>query len=170
MKTGTQENISQTAGLLHGKAQTISSRWRMSFLLLSWLLIFPATVSAQGFYWGSPVSPGYDRSSVVEIGGVVLHVDLVPRSGPSTLRVESAGETLTVTLGPEWYLRPLKVDFQIGDKLTVKGSKMKAKDGKIYLTAANIKNLRTGQIIELRDESGRPLWSSKRRSNREGRP
>ncbi|HPC87172.1 MAG TPA: hypothetical protein P5238_11140 [Smithellaceae bacterium] len=170
MKTGTQENISQTARLLHSQTQTNSGRWMMYFVLLSWLLIFPATVTAQGFYWGSPVSPGYDRSSVVVISGVAIHVDLTPRNGPATLRFESEGETLTVTLGPEWYLRTLKVDLQVGDKLTVKGSKMKTKDGKIYLTAANIKNLRTEQIIELRDESGRPLWSSKRRSNREGRP
>lgn len=142
----------------------------MYFVLLSGLLIFPPTVTAQGYYWGSPVSPGYDRASVVEIKGVVLQADLTPQSGPATLRMESEGETLTVTLGPEWYVRRLNVDVQTGDKLWIKGSKMKTQEGKLYLTAATVKNLRTEKSFALRDENGRPLWSSKRRSYQEGRP
>jgi hypothetical protein len=69
---------------------------------------------------------------VVEINGVVLQVDLTPRSGPATLRVESEGETLTVTLGPERFVRRLNVDVQIGDKLWIKGSKIKTQAGKLY--------------------------------------
>jgi outer membrane protein assembly factor BamB len=84
------------------------------------------------------------------------------------LRVESGGEIYTVTLGPGWYLRRQGADYKIGDKLAVKGSKMKTQEGKLYLTAAKIKNLRTGHLLELRDENGLPLWKSTRRFDKEG--
>ncbi len=167
MKTWTQKSNERGSRFAYRGVKMNLIRWCFFAAVALLVFSFPATTAAQGFYWGSPVSPGYDRTAVVEISGVVLHVDLAPRSGPSTLRIESEGETLTVTLGPEWYLRRLNVDFQVGDKLAIKGSKMKTKDEKIYLTAANIKNLRTGKSFELRDESGRPLWSSKRRSYKE---
>jgi hypothetical protein len=146
----------------------IGNGWGFVILAL-WLFTIPASAVAQGWYWGSPVAPGYDRSSVIEVSGDVLHVDLSPRSGGSTLRIESGGEIFTVTLGPSWYLSRQGADIQVGDKLAVKGSKMKTREGKVYLTAASIKNTRTGHVLELRDENGLPLWSSKQRSNKEGR-
>lgn len=170
MKTMAKEKAKPNPAYFNNETRIIRKPLLMQFLLLLWLLFLPLTVSAQGYYWGSPVSPGYDRASVVEINGVVLQADLTPRSGPATLRMESEGETLTVTLGPEWYVRRLNVDVQTGDKLWVKGSKMKTGEEKLYLTAATVKNLRTEKSFTLRDENGRPLWSSKRRSNREGRP
>ena len=171
MKTETREKRNrQKPWYLNGNKRMTGRPLRIHFIFLLWILLLPMTVSAQGYYWGSPVSPGYDRASVAEISGVVLQADLTPRSGPATLRMESEGETLTVTLGPEWYVRRLNVDVQTGDKLWVKGSKMKTQEGKLYLTAAVVKNLRTEKSFSLRDETGRPLWSSKRRSYREGRP
>jgi len=84
------------------------------------------------------------------------------------------GESVTVTLGPVWYLRRQDVDIKTGDQLTVKGAKTKTREGKVYLAAAVIKNLRTGRILTLRDEDGRPLWTSKKRfqkeEKREGTP
>ncbi|MGV8079956.1 MAG: hypothetical protein AB2L22_07845 [Syntrophales bacterium] len=142
-------------------------RWRAHVVLVLWLFSFPAVVAAQGWYWGSPVAPGYDRTSVVEVTGVVLHFALSPRGGGSTLRIESGGEVYVVTLGPNGYLRKQGVDINIGDKLLVKGSKTKTREGKMYLTAASVKNMRTGHILELRDENGRPLWPSKRRFDTE---
>jgi hypothetical protein len=170
MKTCSKKKAQQKPTHFYSKMRIIRKSLLMQFLLLLWLLILPLTVSAQGYYWGSPVSPGYDRTSVVEIKGVVLQADLAPQSGPVTLRIESEGETLTVTLGPEWFVRRLYFDVQTGDKLWIKGSKMKTQEGKLYLTAATVKNLRTEKAFTLRDETGRPLWSSKRRSYREGRP
>lgn len=138
------------------------------FLVLAlWLFTFPPAVAAQGWYWGSPVTPGYDRSSVVEISGTVQKADLSKRWGHTSVHVESNGETFTVMLGPKWYLRQQRVDIGIGDKLAVKGSKMKSRLGKTYLVAARIKNIRTGHVLELRDESGHPLWSSRRQSDKE---
>ena len=162
-KSNLRESLFDRQGL-----KMIKKGWGLFFALALWVLTFPASAVAQGWYWGSPVAPGYDRASVVEISGSVLQVDIFQRGGGSTLRIESGGEIFTVTLGPGWYLRQQGADIQIGDKLAVKGSKMKTREGKIYLTAARIKNMRTGHVLELRDENGRPLWSSKRRFDKDG--
>jgi len=146
----------------------IGKGWGVFFALALWLFACPVTATAQGWYWGSPVTPGYDRAVVVEVSGVVLHVDLSPRGGGSSVRMETGGETVTVTMGPNWYFRRQGADIRIGDKLEVKGSKMKTREGKSYLAAAKIKNMRTGHVLELRDENGRPLWSSKRSFDKEG--
>ncbi|HPC33938.1 MAG TPA: hypothetical protein PL061_13360 [Syntrophales bacterium] len=134
----------------------------------------PTTAAAQGWYWGSPVAPGYDRTAVVEMEGVALHVDMSPQRGGASLQMAAQGESVTVTLGPVWYLRRQDVDIKTGDQLTVKGAKTKTREGKVYLAAAVIKNLRTGRILTLRDEDGRPLWTSKKRfqkeEKREGTP
>jgi len=151
------------------EAKMISNGWGVYFVLTLWLFTFPVSAVAQGWYWGSPVAPGYDRSSVVEVNGVVLHVDLSPRGGGSSLRMETGGETVTITLAPGWYIRQQGADIQVGDKLAVKGSKMKTREGKVYLTAASIKNMRTGHVLKLRDDNGVPLWSSKRRVDRQAR-
>ena len=143
--------------------------WGLFVALALWVLTFPVMAVAQGWYWGSPVAPGFDRASVVEVSGTVLHVDISQRGGGSTLRVESGGEIYTVTLGPGWYLRRQGADIQNGDRLTVKGAKGISREGKLYLTAAKIKNLRTGHLLELRDENGLPLWKSKRSFDKEGR-
>jgi len=168
MKTWIQKNNLRRPWFNLSVAKTMINSCGFLLALALWVLTSLATAGAQGWYWGSPVAPGYDRASVVEVSGNVLQFDMSKRGGGSNLRIESGGEFFTVTLGPNGYLRRQGVDFQIGDKLAVKGSKMKGRDGKIYLTAARIKNMRTGHVLELRDETGRPLWSSRRPSDKEG--
>jgi hypothetical protein len=168
MKTWIQKTNLRRPWFNLSVARTMINGWGFLLALAFWVLTFPAAAVAQGWYWGSPVAPGYDRASVVEVSGSALQVDISQRGGGSTLRVESGGEIYTVTLGPGWYLRQQGADYKIGDKLAVKGSKMKTQEGKLYLTAAKIKNLRTGRILELRDENGLPLWKSKRRFDKEG--
>jgi len=168
MKKLTQKSNVRESRFDRWGAKMNNTGWGLFFALALWVLTFPAAAVAQGWYWGSPVAPGYDRASVVEISGAVLQVDIFQRGGGSTLRIESGGEIFTVNLGPGWYLRRQGADIQIGDKLAIKGSKMKTREGKSYLTAARIKNLRTGHILELRDENGLPLWKSKRNFDKEG--
>jgi len=167
MKTKEQKNNLRKTLFDGLGGKIIRTGWGVLFVLALWILTFPASAGAQGWWWGSPVTPGYDRASVVEISGTVLEVDSAQRGG-STLRIESVGETLTVTLGPGWFFFQQQADFRIADKLMVRGSKMKTREGKTYLVAARITNKRTEKVLELRDENGRPLWPSKRRLDKEG--
>ena len=144
-----------------------------TFLLASSLagaaLAIPAPAAAQGWWWGSPINPGFDRNTVIQVIGTVTQVNIVSRGGPSTLRLETSGETFTVMLGPGWYLAELYADIRSGDILTVEGSKMMDRWGRLHLAAARIANQRTGTVLELRDETGRPRWMGGGPSGRLGR-
>jgi len=121
-------------------------------------LSLPGSVAAgQGWWWGSPVNPGFDRNTVIQVAGTATQLDL-PRSGPCTLQLETAGETFTVMLGPGWYVTTTRVDIRNGDRLSVEGSKMMDRQGNLHLVAARIVNQRTNAVIVLRDENGRPVW------------
>lgn len=127
-------------------------------LVVGATLAIPVSVNAQGWWWGSPINPGFDRSTVIRVSGTVTRVSLDARSGPATLTLECPGETYTVILGPAWHLAQVRVDIREGDPLTVEGSKMMDSGGNLHLVAAQVTNQRTGSVLELRDEAGRPRW------------
>jgi hypothetical protein len=120
---------------------------------------FPApTAAAQGWWWGSPITPGFDPQTVIQVTGTAAQVEIGGRGGPSTLRLENSQESFTVMLGPGWFLAELKTDIQSGDSLTVEGSKMMDRRQQVHLVAARITNHRTGSVVVLRDEKGHPCW------------
>jgi hypothetical protein len=125
-----------------------------------------AAAGQQGWWWGSPINPGFDKNTVVQVQGTASQVDIAPRSGPSTVRLDTSGESVTVMLGPGWYLAELRADIRPGDPLIVEGSKMMDRRGNLHLVAATITNQRTGAVLTLRDETGRPVWMSGRPSGR----
>lgn len=126
--------------------------------LIGVMLAGPAPAMGQGWWWGPPVNPGFDCNTVIQVTGTATKVNIVSRGGPSTLRLESSGEAFTVILGPGWYLAELRADIRSGDSLIVEGSKLMDPRGNLHLVAARITNQRTGTILELRDEAGRPRW------------
>lgn len=122
------------------------------------MLAVPASANGQGWWWGSPINPGFDRSTVTRVSGTVARASLEARSGPATLTLECPRDTYTVILGPGWYLRQLGADIREGDPLSVEGSKMMDRGGNLHLVAARVTNERTGAVLELRDEAGHPRW------------
>ena len=140
-------------------------RSRTMALVLAGILAASLTVpvpalAGQGWWWGSPINPGFDRNTVIQVTGTAAQVDIVTRGGPTTLRLDTSGESFTVMLGPGWYLAEIHADIRPGDPLIVEGSKMMDRRGNLYLVAARITNQRTGAILGFRDEAGRPLWMS----------
>ncbi len=134
-------------------------------LLTAAALAVPAHAEAQG-WWGSSAGPGFDPNTVIQVAGKAIHVDIATRRGPSTLRLETPTETFTVMLGPGWYLAELHVDLRTGDRLVVEGSKMMDRGGNLHVIASRIVNERTGAILELRDDTGRPRWMTGRQPGR----
>lgn len=179
MEVWVMENVKRRCGWSKGEAlregeQGKHARPKVTLFLILLLWTLPLSAVAQGWYWGSPVAPGYDRNAVVEMEGLVLQADLSARRGGTSLQMEAGGETVTVTLGPAWYLRRQGADIISGDRLLVRGAKAKTQEGKVFLTAATVTNRRTGRVLNLRDEEGRPLWLPKKQFPREltpeGRP
>ena len=122
------------------------------------MIAVPSSAAAQGWWWGSPINPGFDRNTVIRVSGTVVRVSFDARSGPAMLTLECPRDTYTVILAPGWYLAQVRLDIQAGDPLTVEGSKMMDRGGNLHLVAAQVINERTGAILELRDDAGRPRW------------
>ena len=137
---------------------TPAAVWHIAVPLLAIALAVPTIVSAQSWWWGSPVNPGFERSTVIRVSGTVRSVRFDARSGPATLELECPRDTYTVMLGPGWYLAQVGTDAREGDPLTVEGSKLMDPRGSLHLVAAWVKNERTGVLLTLRDDAGRPVW------------
>lgn len=134
-------------------------------IMLAATIALPAPAAAgQGFWWGSPVNPGFDRNTVIQVTGTAAQVDLVRRGGPCTLSLQTPTERFTVMLGPGWFLSEQNADIQDGDPLVIEGSKMMDRRGHLHLVAARVTNQRTSAVLTLRDETGRPVWMSGRPS------
>ena len=116
--------------------------------------------------WGSgtPYGRMYNPQTVVTIRGEVVSVDkIAPMKGMNYgvhLTLKTDKETISVHLGPAWYIEKQDVKIAPGDKIEVKGSRITFK-GKLALIAAELK--KGDAVLLLRDARGFPAWSGWRR-------
>ncbi|MEW6614304.1 MAG: DNA-binding protein [Thermodesulfobacteriota bacterium] len=106
----------------------------------------------------------YDSKSVETITGEVLSIDkITPMKRMSYgihLIVKTDKETISVHLGPGWYIENQDIKINPKDKVDVKGSRITFK-GKPAIIAAEVK--KGDETLKLRDENGFPVWSGWRR-------
>ncbi|HBR22447.1 MAG TPA: DNA-binding protein [Nitrospiraceae bacterium] len=116
--------------------------------------------------WGvnDPYQRNYNTATVETISGVVESVDKVtPVKGMYSgihLMVKTDKETISVDLGPEWYIERLDTKIEKGDKIQVKGSRVTL-SGKPAIIAAEVK--KGDSTLVLRDSAGIPAWAGWRR-------
>ena len=116
--------------------------------------------------WGpeGPYNRMYDSKSVETVTGEVISVSrMTPRKGMSGglhMDVKTDKETISVHLGPSWYLENQDVKIEAKDKVEVKGSRITF-GGKPAIIAAEVK--KGEQVLKLRDDNGFPAWSGWRR-------
>jgi hypothetical protein len=130
-----------------------------------YLLIFSPLISIaqnrQGG-WGrnSNYNRIYDINTVTEIKGQIVKVEeVVPLKGMSSgihLLVKTGSETISVHLGPKWYLDNQSIQFTVHDQVEVKGSKVPL-NGKQIIIAREIS--KDGNVFTLRNENGIPTWA-----------
>jgi hypothetical protein len=77
------------------------------------------------------------------------------------LMLEADKETISVHLGPVWYIERQDTAIAIGDKIEVKGSRINY-EGKAAIIAAEIH--KGDEVLMLRDASGIPMWAGWRRN------
>ncbi len=142
---------------------------------LSFLLVSDSFAQPRGLRWrgGGGWGPGnaynklYDPKTVETVSGEVESVDrIVPRKGMSygvhlNMKTDK-GETVSVHLGPSWYIENQDVKIQPKDKIDVKGSKITF-GGKPTIIAAEVK--KGDEVLKLRDENGFPAWSGWRKGS-----
>ncbi len=106
----------------------------------------------------------YDVNTFTEIKGEASKVVEIVRSkgmsGGIHVILNTGKESLSVHLGPKWYLDKQSVQLKIGDKIEVKGSKVII-DGTQAIIAREI--IKDGNTLKLRDTNGKPFWSGKGR-------
>jgi DNA/RNA endonuclease YhcR with UshA esterase domain len=114
-----------------------------------------------GWGFGSSCAHAYDLAAVVTVRGEVMAVEsVVPHAGVSPGRrlvLKTATETITVSLGPEWFLERQEAGIETGDAVEVTGSRV-VRRGKPTLLAARV--TRGERILHLRDDSGVPVWDA----------
>ena len=138
------------------------------------LVLFVMTVIAPMIYaqpwkswkgsggWGykSQYQRKYNPQTVVTVKGVVETVEqITPMSGMSYgihLKVRTDAETLSVHLGPVWFVERQDIKIEKGDAIEVKGSKITF-NGAPAIIAAEIKKVDT--VFKLRDDNGFPVWA-----------
>ena len=141
----------------------------LSFVLAAIAILFLA-VSAyaqprQGMMWrgsggwgpGSQYNKMYDPKALETISGEVTRVDrITPAKGMSGgvhMSIKTDKETISVHLGPSWYLENQDIKIEAKDKVEVKGSRVTF-DGKRAIIASEIRKGK--ELLTLRDEAGFP--------------
>lgn len=112
--------------------------------------------------WGSKsqYQRMYNAETVVSIKGVVESIEqITPRKGMSQgihLKVKTASETLSVHLGPSWFIERQDMTIEKGDSIEVTGSRISSNSAPAVI-AAEVKKGETA--LKLRDEKGYPVWA-----------
>jgi len=133
------------------------------FLCAAPLLVALAASSSQKDT-APAAEPRYDASTNIDVMMVVADVKDVPSGNPLSgmhliVRPESAkgnSETTDVYLAPDDYLKDFGCHFTKGDRIQVKGSKVKYNGGPVVL-AREVRLEAT--TVYLRDEHGVPYWN-----------
>ena len=117
-----------------------------------------------GWGQGSQYNKMYDPKAVETVSGEVTNVDrITPAKGMSGglhMSVKTDKETISVHLGPSWYLENQDVKIEAKDKVEVKGARTTFA-GKPAIIAAEVK--KGDEVLKLRDDNGFPVWSGWRR-------
>jgi len=123
--------------------------------------------------WGSTAGYNkmYSTATVLELKGTVEKVEkIIPEKGMSNgihlVMKTDKKETISIHLGPEWFLDKQAIHFAVGDVIIVSGSKI-TYESKPAIIAKNIK--KGDDFLELRDDKGFTKWKGWRQGkNRRG--
>ena len=121
----------------------------------------------RGGGWGSDSQYNrlYDTNTVETVFGEVLAIEQInPLKGMSYgvhLQLKTEKGTISVHLGPAWFIENQDMVIELKDKVEIKGSRVKDGDNKPAIIAAEVK--KHGHVLKLRDEYGIPVWAGWRR-------
>jgi hypothetical protein len=136
------------------------------FAIVASLLISPALAQGrmrwqgcQGWSRGSAYCRMYDPKTVETLTGEVVSIErMTPMKGMGYgihLTLKNAKETISVHLGPGWFIENQDTKLEAKTRIEVKGSRVTF-DGKPAIIAAEVK--KDDEVLKLRDENGIPMW------------
>jgi hypothetical protein len=138
------------------------------------LCLFAGTEASaqQGMMWrggggwgaGTPYARLFNPKTIETIAGEVVSVDkITPEKNMSNgvhIVLKAATETISVHLGPDWYIENQDMKIEPKDKVEIKGSRITF-EGKPAIIAEEVK--KGDEVLMLREASGIPVWSGWRR-------
>lgn len=135
---------------------------QIGILFLSLLPFFGIAQRGSGG-WGpnTNYSKLFNPKTIVELKGTVVSIEkITPVAGMSygihfLLKTDN-NESLSVHLGPEWYLENQDIQVNTGDLIIVKGSRI-IYENKPALIAITL--WKGDYVLNLRDKRGYPYWS-----------
>lgn len=105
----------------------------------------------------------YSPNKMETVYGDVVSIEQITRGKGMSygvhLVVKAEEETLSVRLGPEWYMKDQGFTIATDDKVEIKGHRISDR-GEDVIIAAEIK--KDGKVLKLRDENGLPFWRGRR--------
>ena len=106
----------------------------------------------------------YDPQTVTIFKGIVETIEqMPPATGTSYgihLDLKTDKETVSIQLGPAWFIEKQNMRIEEGDSIEVRGSRIKY-EGTATIIAAEVK--KGNKVLKLRDQSGFPLWAGVRK-------
>lgn len=117
-----------------------------------------------GWGMGSQYQRMYNPATIETLFGTVESVDKIkPMKGMHSgvhVMLKTDKETVSVHLGPEWYVERQDVKIEKGDKIEVKGSRVTFANNPAII-AAEVK--KGDSTLVLRDSNGIPAWAGWRK-------
>ena len=102
----------------------------------------------------------WDAATVEDFSGEVLEIVEQDCKGCGVkgvhVKVKGEKETISIVLGPAWYVNNQDTKLEVKDKIAVHGSRTKV-HGEVAIVAQKI--TRGDDTFILRDENGRPSWA-----------
>ncbi|MEM1282089.1 MAG: hypothetical protein AAGG81_00905 [Chlamydiota bacterium] len=107
----------------------------------------------------------FDPDTIETLDGQVTEILNVPKmtgmGNATVLRFGGPSDSIYIILGPDWYLKKQSYEADVGDLLTVRGSKIQYKDKTVVIASEIISG---ENILHLRNEkTGSPEWSEWRK-------
>ena len=122
----------------------------------------PELIWKGGGEWGpgTPYDKMYNLQTIEYIAGEVLAVEIITpmvvMSYGVHIVLQTDTDTISVHLGPGWFIENQDVKIAPRDKIEIKGSRIIFED-KPTIIAAEVK--KGGDVLMLRDAGGYPVWS-----------
>jgi hypothetical protein len=107
-----------------------------------------------------PMGQMYNPKTVETLDGKIESIEKVTAGRMDVparvlLKVKTDKETVTVYLGPDWYLEKQNAKLSPGDYIQVRGSRVTMENSPVILPNAITKG---SEVLEFWDEQGMPRW------------
>lgn len=121
------------------------------------LIIFISFIASISFAQDEITTDVYDENTEITIKGEILDV-IKPVRGPLVIKVKTENRIYNVVTAPIWYINRYNLDFKVGDRIEITGSKLISRNGELYIITRQCKCKGSQNTFIFRDEFLRPLW------------